>query len=197
MKNSHFLLVSNSKANSGGLIDHIWSSISSLKSKLRGSNTRGKITLAFYGVNRVFSFQSNSKGSLIHESLFQKVNLYISTIGFLIAMFGIHRRNTTLFGRLFLGFLVSTCFTTIIVLNLMCTWVVIAAHKPYSSLIKIINKRILMTVGQRIKLLSFIEKLSGREIEFYCYDLFPMNNYKFYQYLYIAGCNYFLLMSLF
>ena len=122
---------------------------------------------------------------------------YFETIGFLIGFFGIHKSDTTFIGRIILGVIVSTCFTAIIALNLMCTWVVTAAHKPYSSLITIINKRILMTVGQRIKLLSFIEKLSGREIGFYCYDLFPMNNYEFYQYLYIAGCNYFLLMDLF
>ena len=53
-----------------------------------------------------------------------------------------------------------------------------------------------MSIKQRLKLLSFIEKLSGREIGFYCYDLFPMNNYEFYQYLYICGSNYFLFLSL-
>ena len=38
-----------------------------------------------------------------------------------------------------------------------------------------------LTFRQRWKLLAFIEKLSGRPIGFYCYDLFPMNNYEFYK----------------
>ncbi|CAG2172314.1 unnamed protein product [Oppiella nova] len=33
----------------------------------------------------------------------------------------------------------------------------------------------------KIKILAFIEKLSGPDIGFYCYDLFPMNNYELYR----------------
>ena len=48
----------------------------------------------------------------------------------------------------------------------------------------------------QFKLVTLLEKMTDREICYYCYDMFPMNNYEFYQYLSITGLNYFLIVDL-
>ena len=123
---------------------------------------------------------------------------YIATIGFQIILFVVHNPKSTPTGRIIDAFIFCTCFWAVVMMNIMSTKIITAAHKPYSRLYSFItNKTIRMTFRQRWKLLSFMEKLSGRQIGFYCYDLFPMNNWEFYQYLYISGLNYFLIMKLF
>ena len=78
----------------------------------------------------------------------------------------------------------------------MCLWVSKSAHKSYPLLYTYINK-VKTPLFLRFKLISFVEKLSGHPIGLYCYDLFPMNNFEFYQFVYICGANYFLIMSMF
>ena len=123
---------------------------------------------------------------------------YIATIGFQIMFYGIHNKNSTPFGRVGAATIFFTCFWAVVFMNVMSTWVNNAAHKPYYKLYSILHKRgIRMRFRHHWKLLSFVEKLSGRPIGYYCYDLFPMNNWEFYQYLCIAGSNYILIMGLF
>ena len=123
---------------------------------------------------------------------------YIATIGFQLFLFCSHHKESTLIGRFSTGFVFITCFWALLLMNAMSTGVIRSAHKSYSKLFSIItNNRIRMRFRQRWKLLSFMEKLSGPEIGFYCYNLFAMNSYEFYEYIYIAGSNYFLIMSLF
>ena len=123
---------------------------------------------------------------------------YIATIGFQLLLYCSHHKESTLIGRITSGYDFLTCFWAVLLMNVMSTGVIGSAHKSYSTLFSIItNNRFRMRFRQRWKLLSFMEKLSGPEIGFYCYDLFPMNSYEFYEYIYIAGSNYFLIMSLF
>ena len=123
---------------------------------------------------------------------------YIGTPGFQIALYGTHHKDIHFYARIFALFITVTCFVAIIYVNLMSTWVSKAAHKSYSVINSYIcHRKERMSLLHRMKILSFIEHLSGPEIGFYCYDLFPMNNYEFYQYLYICGSNYFLIMSFF
>ena len=113
-------------------------------------------------------------------------------------MLAFAQNESNIFFKLILSFISFTTLSILSAMNITCAQICSEAHKPYSTLFSIITDRnIRMSSRIRCKLLSFMEKLSGREIGFYCYDLFPMNNWEFYQYLYIAGSNYFLIMSLF
>ena len=123
---------------------------------------------------------------------------YIATIGFQILFFVIHNKDSTPFGRVAAAVIFITCFWAVVFMNIMSTWVISAAHKPYYKLYSVLqNRGFRMRFRHHWKILSFIEKLSGRPIGYYCYDLFPMNNWEFYQYLCIAGSNYILIMGLF
>ena len=123
---------------------------------------------------------------------------YIATIGFQIFLVAAHHKDSTALGRFFTAFIFGSCFWAIVLMNVMSTSVCSASKGPYHKLYSFFKKNELhMRFRQRWKLLSFVEKLSGPEIGYYCYDLFPMNNWEFYQYLYIAGSNYILIMNLF
>ena len=112
---------------------------------------------------------------------------YMATIAYQLSLYMTHHKDTGVIGRTFAMILFMTCFSAMILMNAMSAGVISSAHKSYSRIHPILNKR--MSFRQRWKILSFIEKLSGPPIGFYCYDLFPMNSYEFYQYLSIAGCN--------
>ena len=122
---------------------------------------------------------------------------YVSTISFQLLVYNTHHKDSKPLARIIAGFLFITSFWGIVVMNAMSTGVIRSAHMSYPVLYKTISKGIRMHFRHRWKLLSFIEKLSGPPIGFYCYDLFPMNSYEFYQYLCIAGSNYLLIMSMF
>ena len=110
----------------------------------------------------------------------------------------IQHKESTIIGKIGAVFVGVISLTIIIILNKMSTWISTTAHHSYDKLYFLSNdKRIRMSFRQRWKLLSFIEKLSGHTIGFYCYDLFPMTSERFFQYLYVAGANYFLIMNIF
>ena len=76
--------------------------------------------------------------------------------------------------------------------------VVEAAHKPYNLVFSYLcnTNSSKLPLVKRLKLLSFVERLSGPEIGFYCYDLFPMNSCEFYEMIMLSATNYLLLISL-
>ena len=123
---------------------------------------------------------------------------YIATIGFQIFLFAVHYKDSTFLGRFFTAFIFGSCFWAVVLMNVMSISVSNASKRPYSKLYSFYKRNEFRIIfRQRWKILSFVEKLSGPEIGYYCYDLFPMNNWEFYQYLYIAGSNYILIMNLF
>ena len=82
-------------------------------------------------------------------------------------------------------------FSVVFSLNLFSCFVIDSVHKPKYQLYRYLTKSNL-TVNQRIKIQSFIEKLCGPDIGFYCLDLFPMNNFEFYVYCVNCVKNYIL-----
>ena len=106
--------------------------------------------------------------------------IYILIPACQIALYGIHHKDTTFYGRIFCSIIVITCFVAIILMNVMSTWISSSARKPipilYSYLIKSKNK---IPFNTRLKILSFIEHLSGPDIGFYCYDMFAMNSINY------------------
>jgi len=55
---------------------------------------------------------------------------------------------------------------------------------------RIINPRRRLTIG------LYIERLGGPPIATYCWDLFALTNYQFYQFVAGFTCNYFLVDTL-
>ena len=123
---------------------------------------------------------------------------YIMTFAVEMFLYVSHKEDVLLIGRI-VAILILIIFVVFIsYLTMIASMATSAAHRPYSRCYSILlSKRIRLTFQQRLKLLSFTEKLSGPDIGFYCYDLFPVNSYELYQYICISGVNYFLIMSLF
>ena len=67
-------------------------------------------------------------------------------------------------------------------ITLIGTSINLAAHKPYKIMFTYMNrKRYRVPLRNRLKSMSFIERLSGPPIGYYCYDLFPVNSWELYQ----------------
>ena len=53
-----------------------------------------------------------------------------------------------------------------------------------------------MSIRKKLKFERFIERLSGPEIGFYCFNLFPINPYNFSDYVLDSMASYFLVIDL-
>ena len=158
----------------------------------------------FSSVALVMTFKEHNYLMKITEDfnhLFKFIIFYfyfIATPGFQIGVYGTHHSATHLYVRIFGVFIFIISFTNVFVMNFMNVWICKTSKKPYSVLFSFISRsKTPIPLENRMKINSFIEHLSGHEIGFYCYDLFPMNYYEFYQYIYIFGLNYILIMNLF
>ena len=89
------------------------------------------------------------------------------------------------------------CLTNFIVFHL-CSSITTCAHKPQNYLYKnlLSKKRGGIPLIIQFKILRFIERLSGPEIGFYCYDLFPMTSYHFTDYVLDSIASYFLILKI-
>ena len=80
----------------------------------------------------------------------------------------------------------------IFILNFVASSFSATAHKSLDIMYKYLIKGNLSS-DSRLKINSFIEKLMGNTIGFYCFDLFALDNYRFYQYISSFVCTYFLI----
>ena len=119
---------------------------------------------------------------------------YIATPGFEMVLFSVHDKRQTLFGKIFSAFVFFICFSAVFIMTFVCSEIPKSAHKSYPLLFSFIHRN-RIPLKHKLKILSFIEKLSGPDIGFYCYNLFPMNSYEFYQFIYISAVNYILIMN--
>ena len=173
--------------------------------KFREINANIEISLKYSNINLLmYSIKEHNYVEILTKKFnhvfFRMITFiiyYSATIGFQLILFCSHHKESHLIAKLIACFSFFSCFWAVLMMNFMSTGVIRSAHKSYPKLYKMISKGIRMSFRQRWKLLSFIEKLSGPPIGFYCYDLFPMNSYEFYQYLFIAGSNYILIMGFF
>src|SRR5258708_28577265 len=85
---------------------------------------------------------------------------YITTPGFLIALYGSHHRDTNLILRIFFAFIVIICFSATIGMNIMSTWITNAAHKSLPLLYGYQRKYPKIPVKYKLKIHAFIERLS-------------------------------------
>ena len=114
-----------------------------------------------------------------------------------LIIFLTHARNVDLLMRL-MCMMISTVniyFKTM--LSYLASSVMTAAHKPrtalYSSVTTRDNK---MSMKAKLKIIGFIERLTGPEIGFSCYDLFPINTNNFTDYVLDSFASYVLLIDL-
>ena len=123
---------------------------------------------------------------------------YILTLTSQLFLYIAQREDTSLILRIICQLLAIWNTFLILVRNITCNQICTRAHEAYPNLFSmLVNENIRMSFKQRLKLLSFMEKLSGPQIGFYCYDLFAMNSNGFYEYITIYVSNYLLIVSLF
>ncbi len=97
--------------------------------------------------------------------------------------------------RIFYAFLAIGVSLVIFIVNYISSSLSSSAHDFTADLYTFLtSKRI--PVQHKLKISSFIEKLCGPVIGYYCYDLFSFTNYEFYEFVSFVFCNYFLLNSL-
>ena len=120
---------------------------------------------------------------------------YCGTPALEILIYLSHEPTTYLYARFAAIFIFVIVFGVVFLVNFMSAQISKAAKKSYPALYTYVS-RISRTRPANWKVVNFIEALSGNDIGFYCNDMFPMNNYEFYQYLYITGLNYFLILDL-
>ena len=97
-----------------------------------------------------------------------------------------------------LGFTYVFLFTAFLLLKtiFLSAQVSRAAHQSYPLINSIsVKHKNKLSIRDTFKVMSFIEKLSGPVIGFYCYQLFPMNSYEFYEYVVNAIKMYLLIIE--
>ena len=123
---------------------------------------------------------------------------FLASPAALCCLYGTHHRSTNIYMRFIMALIVITAMFLFLKMVRMSASINEAAKRPKFCLYSyLVRPNLKMREKERLRLMSFVEHLSDREIGFYCYDLFPLNNYQFYQYLYVIGINYFLIMGLF
>ena len=90
---------------------------------------------------------------------------------------------------------VFCAFCIIFTMNMMCAQVSKYAHSPMKLMYQM-SKCDNIATKDKYRIMAFIERLSGPVIGFYCYTLYPINNYQFYEYICGWAYNYFLVIKL-
>ena len=187
-----------------GLI--LWfSSFQYLKYKFEEINT--KIELSLKQMNIILLMNAIHEHNYV-ERLTRDVNALIRHIIFFgyygltltsqLFLFIAQRKDTLLNYRISLYLTTIAYIFILIVMHIICEQICSRAHQSYSTIFSILVKEnIRISFKQRLKLMSFMEKLSGPQIGFYCYDLFAVNRIEFYEYISLYISNYFLIISLF
>ena len=106
-----------------------------------------------------------------------------------------HAKDTHHLTRMAATNILIVCITAIFSVTLLCASVTSCAHKPLKHMYQLFQKNKVSPI-HKLKALAFIEKLSGPDIGFYCYNLYPMNNNQFYKSTCGWAYNYFLVMNL-
>ena len=105
-----------------------------------------------------------------------------------------HEKSTVFVARILAAFVVVLIFSLVFAMNLLSANVIHSAHKSYPLLYKFLLKNRL-SLKELLKIQTFIEHLSGREIGFYCKDMFAMNISNFFHYISVCFINYILIMT--
>ena len=121
---------------------------------------------------------------------------YMSTPSTELFIYIITDKETVFTVKIILTIAVLNSILAIFLITLMSSSISFAAKKSHSKMYKfLIENNFKFTVREKLKVQSFIEKLSGPDIGFYCLDWFPLNYFEFY--IFCANCvkNYFLILN--
>ena len=173
-----------------------------LKYRFSEINTELNTCLRINDINGVIYAIENHN---LVEVITHKLNVFFNTLMFILyymatpalqlVFYVSHQKDTYFYARFVAAFVSVIIYSLIFSMNLLSAQVISASHKSYPILYSFLVRNN-MSIIQRLKIMSFIEKLSGPDIGFYCLDMFPMNNFEFFQYLRISAFNYILLLSL-
>ena len=120
---------------------------------------------------------------------------YVASPALMLFLYLSHAKNTLYLVRPIFIFILSLVYFVVFYLNLVCAQISHSAAKPRTVLFKWLIERD-GKIEDRIKIMQFIEKLSRSDIGFHCWNLFPMNNYRFYEYIANCARTYFLILGL-
>ena len=109
----------------------------------------------------------------------------MTTPPIIILFYLVHAKNTKYFMRLVVAAVAILFFFILFSINLLSSMISGSAHKPRNVLYTFLMN-VKVSTAQKLKIINFIEKLNGSVIGFYCWNLFPMNNY--YYSLYVVNC---------
>ena len=120
---------------------------------------------------------------------------YLATPGFMVMIRANQSDKLLIFGEIFNAINIIIIFGANFTANMISSSVNRAAKMSLNYMHQYIAKNELTPI-QRMKTMAMIERLSGPDLGFYCYDLFPMNSYEFY--IYVANCakTYFLVIDI-
>ena len=102
--------------------------------------------------------------------------------------------DTHISARIIMAILLLVCFGILLNVSLMSALVSKWAHNCRPVISGLMTTE--LPLRFRLKLMDFIERLSGHWIGFYCYDMFAINNYVFFGYIMSWISNYFLIIQL-
>ena len=113
-----------------------------------------------------------------------------------IMLFIFHSPETNFYTRIIFATIIFIGFFILYVVNHLCASVSSVAHNSYPMVYSfLIRNNTKIAIKRKLKILAFIEKLSGPEIGIYCWDLFPMNNYEFFYFNASWAANYILIIG--
>ena len=119
---------------------------------------------------------------------------FLVTPPLMMLLYLVRAKDTNYYAR----FIVVAVFVLVFLVefstNLLSSLIRESAHKSNNVLYTFLF-RVNVSTAQRMKIMGFIEKMSGPDIGFYCWDLFPMNNYEYYQYVANCASTYFLILG--
>ena len=147
-------------------------------------HTHNQIALLVYEFNHFFKFITF-------------IIYFMSTPAILVSLYLSFHRESTLVLKYFIAFILVFSLTLVVIMNIMSSWITRAAHRPRNILLSYLAKHRNIPLILRLKLHTYVERLSGPDIGFYCLHLFPINSWELFQYFYISGMNMLLIMGYF
>ena len=121
---------------------------------------------------------------------------FLCTPIFGLGIMYIQSRETIMFLKIIIIIFLLLFIMVLFLSNYECARLNTAAHKSLNKLLRLYTNRCL-TIRDKLFVQLFMERLSGPDIGFYCLDLFPMNNFKFAEYVINFFAIYVLLSEIF
>ena len=106
---------------------------------------------------------------------------YLLSPMYMLTLYYMISKNPEIFPLIICILLLIFTYSLHFTLNLISSQISRNAHSPRKVLYSYVSTYLLQ-FNENMKVMTFIERLCGPEIGFYCMDWFPMNSNEFYQY---------------